>query len=125
MIEYENSITRQRKWMLYLLAIFVLGAGFTPYVRIFLGLILGSLISFYNLWVLQRKIRLFGKAAAEGGSVYGIGTFTRLAAAGLAVIIAMQFEEYFHFLAVVAGLGTSYVIIMIDFAIQFLTKKNS
>ncbi len=35
---YENMVSRQRKWMFYLLAAFMLGAGFTPYPHIFLGL---------------------------------------------------------------------------------------
>jgi ATP synthase protein I len=95
----------------------VLGAGFTPYPRIFLGLLLGSAVSFYNLWLLQRKTKKFGQAAAEQGSILGIGTFSRLAAAALAVIIALRFEEHFHIFGVVAGLGTSYVIIMLDYLI--------
>jgi ATP synthase protein I len=103
--------------MLYLLSLLVLGAGFTPYPRIFLGLLLGSAISFYNLWLLQRKTKKFAIAAAEQGSVLGIGTFSRLAAAGLAVLIALRFEEHFHIIAVVVGLGTSYIIIMLDYFI--------
>lgn len=115
MSEYEKMTIRQRKWMLYLLSILVLGAGFTPYPRVFLGLLLGSVVSFYNLWLLQRKTRQFGQAAAEQGSMMGIGTFSRLAAAALAVVIALRFEENFHIIAVVVGLGTSYVIIMLDY----------
>ncbi len=115
MSEYEKMTIRQRKWMLYLLSILVLGAGFTPYPRVFLGLLLGSVVSFYNLWLLQRKTSQFGRAADERGSMMGIGTFSRLAAAALAVVIALRFEENFHIIAVVVGLGTSYVIIMLDY----------
>ncbi|WP_334313805.1 ATP synthase subunit I [Aquibacillus koreensis] len=111
-------ITRQRKWMFYLLAIFVLGAGFTEYLSIFLGLLLGTVLSFYNLWLMQRKINQFGQALAENtSSPKGIGSFSRLATAGLAVIIALRFEEYFHLTAVIIGLMTTYVVIMIDFAL--------
>lgn len=110
-------ITRQRKWMFYLLALFVLGWGFTSYTSIFLGLLLGTTLSFYNLWLMQRKVERFGRAAADGGRVNGIGTFTRLATAALAVLIAMRFEEHFHFLSVIIGLITAYVVIMIDFAL--------
>lgn len=125
MSQYNSMVTRQRKWMLYLLAALVIGAGFSPYPTIFLSLLLGSLISFYNLWLLQRKVRLFGEGVAEGKSIFGIGTFSRLAAVGLAVIIAMRFEEYFHISAVAAGLGTSYAVIIIDFAFQSLTAKEN
>jgi ATP synthase protein I len=102
----------------------VLGAGFTPYPRIFLGLLLGSAVSFYNLWLLQRKTKKFGQAAAEQGSVLGIGTFSRLAAAALAVLITLRFEEHFHIIAVVVGLGTSYVIIMLDYLL-FTMKEDA
>ncbi|MDX8047632.1 ATP synthase subunit I [Gracilibacillus sp. S3-1-1] len=117
MNQYKNMITRQRKWMFYLLALFVLGWGFTPFPRIFLGLLLGTALSFYNLWLMQRKIDRFGQAIKDGGKAGGIGTFTRLASAALAVIIAMRYEEYFHLMGVILGLMTTYVVIMIDFAI--------
>ncbi|WP_077623445.1 ATP synthase subunit I [Sediminibacillus massiliensis] len=115
MQQYEKMITRQKKWMFYLLALLVLGAGFTPYPRIFLGLLLGTVISFYNLWLMQRKIKQFGQAVVEQRSTRGIGTFTRLASAAAAVLIALQFEEYFHLISVIIGLMTAYVVIMIDF----------
>jgi ATP synthase protein I len=113
--QYQRMITRQRKWMFYLLAVLVLGAGFTPYLRIFLGLLLGTVLSFYNLWLMQRKIDQFGQASAEQRSTRGIGTFTRLASAALAVLIALRYEEYFHLISVIIGLMTAYIVIMIDF----------
>ncbi|MFD1020089.1 ATP synthase subunit I [Thalassobacillus hwangdonensis] len=116
MKQYQQMIARQRKWMFYLLALFVLGWGITPYQSIFLGLLLGSSLSFYSLWLMQRKVDKFGKATAQGTSVKGIGTFSRLMAAALAVLIALQFEDYFHLIAVVLGLMTAYFVIMIDFA---------
>src|SRR5699024_2154880 len=102
---------------------FVLGWGFTSYERIFLGLLLGTTLSFYNLWVMQRKINRFGENIATEGRASGIGTFTRLATAALAVLIAMRFEDYFQLMAVIIGLMTTYVVIMIDFAI-FETKTS-
>lgn len=124
MSNYESMIARQRKWMLYLLAIFVLGAGFTPYLPIFLGLLLGSAVSFYNLWLLQRKINVFGKKVAEQGSTLGIGTFSRLAAAALAVLITLRFEEKFHIIAVVIGLATSYIVIMVEFFFRTMSRSK-
>ncbi|WP_407269304.1 ATP synthase subunit I [Radiobacillus sp. PE A8.2] len=118
MQQYENMITRQRKWMFYLLAFLVLGAGFTPYPRIFLGLLLGSIVSFYNLWLMQRKINQFGQAVVEEHSPRGIGSFSRLASSGLAVLIALRFEDYFHLISVIIGLMTAYLVIMIDFSLS-------
>lgn len=122
MSQYQNMITRERKWMFYLLAILVLGAGFTPYPRIFLGLLLGSIVSFYNLFLLQRKISDFTDAVATNGSAKGLGTISRFAAAAFAVIIALRFEEYFHIIAVLIGIMTSYLVIIIDF-ILFKSKE--
>ncbi|MBA2175273.1 ATP synthase subunit I [Halobacillus locisalis] len=112
---YQHVIARQRKWMFYLLALLVLGWAVTPWQPIFLGLLLGSILSFYNLWLMQRKIRKLGEATAENRSVRGIGTFTRLASGALAVVIALQYEEYFHLISVVLGLMTAYIVIFIDY----------
>ncbi|WP_044896343.1 ATP synthase subunit I [Bacillus alveayuensis] len=115
MYRYNNLWTRSRKYILYLLAGYVLGWGFTPYQTIFLGLILGTSFSLYNLWLLIRKSKQFQKAMEEGRAARSIGTISRMAAAGLAVLIALQFPEYFHLFSVVIGLMTMYVVIMIDY----------
>lgn len=122
MSQYENMTVRQRKWMFYLLAILVLGAGFTSYQSIFLGLLLGSAVSLYNLWLLQRKINSFAESVEKKQSGTGLGGISRLAAAALAVIIALRFEEHFHIIAVLIGLMTSYLVIMIDFFV-FKSKE--
>lgn len=115
MYRYNNLWTRSRKYILYLLAGYVLGWGFTPYQTIFLGLILGTSFSLYNLWLLIRKSKQFQKAMEEGRAARSIGTISRMAAAGLAVLIALQFPEYFHLFSVIIGLMTMYVVIMIDY----------
>lgn len=122
MSQYEKMAVRQRKWMFYLLAMFVLGAGFTPYLSIFLGLLLGSIASFYNLWLLQRKINDFATAIEKNQATKGIGMISRFAASILAIIIALRFEEYFHIIAVLVGLMTSYLVIVIDSI--FLNNKE-
>ncbi|WP_026907716.1 ATP synthase subunit I [Paucisalibacillus globulus] len=121
MTNNEMQYARQRKWMFYLLAILVLGAGFTPYLQVFLGLLLGSTISFYNLYLLQKKTIEFTEAVAKSEKPRGIGMISRFAAASLAIIIALRYEEYFDVIAVIIGLMTSYLVIMIDF---FMKKNN-
>ncbi|WP_369819850.1 ATP synthase subunit I [Terribacillus sp. 7520-G] len=105
---------RQYKWMLYLLALLMLGAGFTPYQRIFLGLFLGTSVSFFSMWLLQRKVRQFTEAAATHGRIPTLGTLSRMAASVLAVMLALRFDAYFHLTAVVIGLAAGYIIIFID-----------
>jgi ATP synthase protein I len=124
MTNNEMMMARQRKWMFYLLAILVLGAGFTPYLRIFLGLLLGSSISFYNLYLLQKKTIEFTEAVAKKEKARGLGTISRLAAVALAVVIALRYEAYVNMTAVIIGLMTSYVVIMIDF-ILFKNKDSA
>nr|WP_295973226.1 ATP synthase subunit I [uncultured Bacillus sp.] len=116
MSELSEMYARQRKYIYFLLAILVLGWGFTDYQTIFLGLILGTVISLFNLWHLARRTEKFGEAVSKGkgGKKRSLGMFTRMAAAILGVIIAMEFPEYFHVLSVVFGLMAAYIVIMID-----------
>ncbi|KGP71971.1 ATP synthase subunit I [Pontibacillus yanchengensis] len=113
--QFQTMMTRQRKWMLYLLALLVLGWGFLPYQHIFLGLILGALFSFFNLWLMHRKVNHIGQAASENRTGRALGSFSRFAAGGLAILIALRFNQHFHLIAVVIGLMTTYVVIMIEF----------
>jgi ATP synthase protein I len=115
MTELSEMHARQRKYIFFLLAMLVLGWGFTDYQTIFLGLILGTAISLFNLWHLARKTEKFGDAVIKGGKKKrSLGMFTRMAASIAGVIIAMEFPEYFHALSVVIGLMASYIVIMID-----------
>jgi len=124
--EYDGMVIRQRKWMLYLLAIIVIGCGFSSYPQIFYGLLLGSGVSFYNLWLLQHKIQALGKAVTQTGEVRGgLGTFSRLAATMLAVLIALRFNETFHIIAVVFGLISSYIVIGLDVTFRILANQKN
>jgi ATP synthase protein I len=115
MPEFQTMFARQRKWMFFLLSFYVLGWGFTAYQSIFLGLILGTSLSLFNLWLMARKIDKFGQAAAEGRTVRSLGSFSRMATGALAVVITLKYPEQFHLISVVIGLMTSYIVIMIDF----------
>ncbi len=70
-------------------------------------------ISFYNLWLLQRKTDLLGEAAEKDGSRKGIGTISRLAAAALGALIAIRYD--FSIIGYIIGLMAVYPVIMIDF----------
>ncbi|MBD7938722.1 MULTISPECIES: ATP synthase subunit I [Cytobacillus] len=126
MPEIQERFSRQRKYMLFLLSFFVLGWGFTSYQSIFLGLILGTVLSFFNLWLIVRKMIQFREAVEKEQKVRSLGTMSRMASAALAVIIALEYPEYFHLISVVLGLMTSYLVIMIDFFLQsfHLRKKR-
>lgn len=118
MSELRMMYIRQRKYMFLLLSFYVLGWGFTSYQSIFLGLILGTVMSFYNLWLMARKTEQFGEAIVKGEKARSLGTLSRMATAVLAVMIAMNYPDWFHLISVVFGLMTAYIVIMIDFVLQ-------
>ncbi|GIN90848.1 ATP synthase protein I [Siminovitchia terrae] len=120
----QQLFNRQRKYILYLLAILVLGWGFTPYQSIFMGLILGTSISFFNLWMMVRRMNKFGEAVLTGRKMRSLGTLSRMAAAILGVFIAMQYPETFNLISVIIGLMTSYLVIAIDALISILFRKD-
>ncbi|MFD1708739.1 ATP synthase subunit I [Siminovitchia sediminis] len=115
---------RHRKYILYLLAVLVLGWGFTPYQTIFMGLILGTGVSFFNIWLMVRRMNKFGEAVLSGRKMRSLGTISRMAAAVLAVYIAMQYPDIFNLISVIIGLMTSYFLIVTDALISTLFGKD-
>lgn len=124
MSEIYVIFLRQRKYLFFLLSIYVLGWGFTQYKTVFLGLALGTSLSLFNLWLLVRRTNSFGDSVVQGEKVRSLGTLSRMATAVLAVIIAIKYPDNFHLISVVIGLMTSYIVIMIDYFFQkFLLHK--
>lgn len=130
--EYKQIFIRELKIIINLVAIFVIGWGFTPYPQIFLGLILGTLISTYNLWSMHNKVNRLGQTIVENASkrenekkkrMRSLGSLNRLAAASLAVLIALRYPETFNLIAVIIGLMTNHFVIMIDFLFQSIRKN--
>jgi ATP synthase protein I len=115
MPDFRVMFNRQRKWIFYLLSIYVLGWGFTPYQTIFLGLILGTCFSYLNLWILVRKTESFDKKVSAGKKPKSLGSLSRMAVAGIAALIALRYPEQFDIISLVIGLMTSYIVIMIDY----------
>ncbi len=130
--EYKQIFIRELKIIINLLAIFVIGWGFTPYPHIFLGLILGTIISTYNLWSMHSKVNRMGQTIVDNANkkedekkkrVKSLGSLNRLAAASLAVLIAMRYPDTFSLVAVIIGLMTNHFVIMIDFLFQSIRKN--
>lgn len=124
MPDIQYLYNRYRKYMYTLLAIFVLGWGFTSYQKVFLGLTFGTAISFINLWLLYKKTKKLSEAVANGKSVYSIGTLSRFAYAVLAILIAIKFPNYIDILFTLIGLLTSYFVMALDSLILFFTKRK-
>ncbi|NLP51783.1 ATP synthase subunit I [Bacillus sp. RO1] len=114
MPESTEQFMRHMKYFLFFLAFFVLGWGITPYQDWFLGLILGTVISIYSHWLLHKKVKRFTEAVAEGRKAVTLGSFSRMAAAILGVVIAMRYPETLNLYGVIIGIMTSYIVIIID-----------
>lgn len=102
--------------MLIIVTLFTLLALILSNKHFFYGLLLGSVISFYNLWLLQRRTNLLGESAAQDGTRKGIGTISRLAAAALGVLLAMRYD--LSIVGFIIGLMVAYPVIMIDFVMS-------
>ncbi|WP_394238584.1 ATP synthase subunit I [Niallia oryzisoli] len=124
MLQFKTMFMRERKYIVYLLAIYVLGWGFTSYQAVFLGLILGTSLSLFNLWLLVRKIDQFGEVMEKGGKMRSLGMLSRMAAAIFAVLLAVEYPEYIHLISVIIGLMTSYLVIMIDSFLQLFQSQK-
>ena len=126
MPDLKKHFQRYTRSIFYLLSIFFLGWGFTPYPSIFLGLILGTSLSLFNLWLIRKRMERFDRALEEGGKVRSLGTFSRMASAGVAILIALEFPEFIHLISTVIGLMMVYIVIMIDYFWQqtILHKKR-
>ncbi|KKK37952.1 ATP synthase I [Mesobacillus campisalis] len=120
MPEIQVVFARQRKYIFFLLSIYVLGWGFTVYKPIFAGLVIGTIVSLFNLWLLARRTEKFGEAVMQEKRVRSLGLLSRVAAAVLSIMLAMEYPDQIHLFSVVVGLMTSYFVIMIDFVIQSL-----
>jgi ATP synthase protein I len=124
MEDFKAMYFRQRKYMYFLLSFYTLGWGFTSYKTIFLGLILGTALSLFNLWLLAKRTDKFGEAVIKGKKPKNLGMLIRMAVAVLAVTLALDYPEYFNLYSVILGLMTSYIVIMIDFFIQSLHNRK-
>lgn len=113
MANYKNMAKRQRKGFLYVLGIIAVSTAILPYKHFFLALLLGAMVSLYNLWLLQRKTDILGESVAKGGKRTGLGTISRLAAAALGTLLVIRYE--LSIAGFVIGLTIAYFIIMIDF----------
>ncbi len=118
MFELGNMFRKQLQYLLFLISIYILCWGITDWKTIFAGLILGTAVGILNLWTMVTKTIKFGEAAVTGKKAKSLGTFTRMALAVLAAAIAMRYPEQFSIVAVVIGLMTIYVVVMLDFAIR-------
>jgi ATP synthase protein I len=115
MPEFKAMYARGRRYIFLLLAVYVLGWGYTDHKAVFLGLIFGTSLSLFNYWLMVRYYGKFENAILQGRKVRSLGTFSRLASGAVAVIVCMEYPNDLNLISTVLGLMTSYIVIMIDF----------
>jgi len=113
MLEYRIMVSRQRKWMYLFIGITGILAAILPEKSIIYGLLLGLVIGFYNLWLLQRKAEMQGEEAVRTGKRKGLGTFSRLAFAALGTLLAIRFD--WSIVSFIIGLMAVYPVIVLDY----------
>lgn len=106
--------TRLKKMIIFILAFYVIGWGFTSYQEVFAGLIIGTLFGIYNMWILVRRMEKFDRAVAEGSKVRSLGTALRFASGIAAVAIAILFAEHIHLVSAVIGLMVPYALLLTE-----------
>lgn len=103
---------RQRRVLFFLLALLVLGWGFTEWKTVFAGLILGSLFGLYNFWILVRKSKQYERAIAEGKKRASLGSTLRFASGIAAAAIATAMPEQFDLISTVIGFVIPYMLFL-------------
>lgn len=114
MLEMQRIFTKQKKYIFFLLAVYALGWGFTPYSTIFAGLALGSLFGLYNFWILIRRMEKFDRVLSGEKGRAGLGTVFRFASGVAAVAIALALPQYIHLISTVIGLMIPYVLLVVE-----------
>mgnify|MGYP002507980963 CR=1 FL=1 len=119
----QEAHLKQRRMMYIILALFVLGWGFTEWKTIFAGLILGSLFGLYNFWILVRKASRYEQAIAEGKKRISLGSALRFASGIAAVAIAMTRPDQFDLISTVIGFVIPYVLFLTERIIYHVRQQ--
>lgn len=117
-MDYISLTKRYTVYAAIIMTIFVILAVTTPHKSIFLGLLLGSIISLSNLWSTYFQVKRLGESVEIGRAKFSLGTLFRFGLVIGAVYIAFQYPDKFHFISVVIGLMLTYIIILVNSLFQ-------
>lgn len=89
-----------------------------------MGIIIGGLISLYNVLYLARRVRIAGQLAMTHGlRSAGSGLTSRIGMIVIGVALAYRFPQWIDFRALVIGLPLSYVLMVV--AMCLYIKKET
>lgn len=113
---YKQRVQRISKYTAFLLIIFAVGT-LTPLSKIFLGLVIGTIVSLINTILTAWKINIIGGVAASSPSQSkraSVGMLSRMALSVLAMLIAMEYPDYFNIYSTLVGLFLTQIIAVVD-----------
>ncbi len=118
LVDYKIRVTRIVRYTFILLIIFLIGV-FTPYYKVFAGLLIGGAVSLLNTYYAAYKINRMGKLASQlgedsKGRYMSTGMGTRVATSVLIVLVAIQFPEYFNLYTTIFGLFIAQLVSVVD-----------
>jgi len=89
------------------------------------GLILGTIASLMNAFLLRRRVDLITRLVMENsGKKAGLGMASRLAVILLAVMVAYRFPEHFSLPATLAGCFYAQVMVFFAALVQNIKDSN-
>ena len=100
------------------IVIFIALAIVTQHTAIFLGLTLGSIFSLASLWSTYFQVKRLGESVEGGRAKFSVGTLFRIGLVLVALYVAYNYPNTFHFLSVVIGFMLTYIIIFINSIFQ-------
>jgi len=123
----DKLIKSATRWMLYLLAVTLIGYAVLPeWKAVSLGLALGLLASAMNAFLLQRRVQLVAEIATQegtGGRRKGLGLGSRLAMILLLAMIGFKYPDIVNLPAALAGSMVMPFLILVA-AIIHNVKEN-
>lgn len=115
MSDYKKMAVRQRRWMYIIIALTLVGVMLSSDKTFMYGLLLGTGISYFNLWLLQNKTSILAESDQTEGFKKGFGTISRMAASVFGVIMAVRYD--LSIAGYLIGMMTLYPVIMLDYLI--------
>lgn len=117
---------RINKMLFITIGVFLVGYIVTDFKTIFAGLVLGSLLSTFNVTSIARETYNLGNRAAslgedeeeEASSILKklyVGPFLRFLLVGMGTWLAVNLDQYINVYAFLIGLLVSYVAMIIDY----------
>lgn len=97
---------------------------FVPAKPFVMGIIIGGLISLYNVLYLARRVRIAGQLTmTHSVRPTGTGLINRILMIAFGVILAYRFPEWIDYRALVIGLPMSYVLMVVAMCL-YINKET-